>query len=75
MKATHILVPISNVTENNQGFMKIATGYRYKKVNVSEHNTNIHTLVKSCQEALNDEWDRSDEGIQDMITLLERTLI
>lgn len=44
-----------------------------------EHNRNIDTVIKSCEEGRDGDWDVSTneglEGFNDMITLLERCLL
>lgn len=46
---------------------------------IKEHNRNINTVIKSCEEGRDGDWDVSTdegkEGFDDMITLLERCLI
>lgn len=46
---------------------------------IIDHNKNIDTLIKSCEEGRDGDWDVSTneglEGFNDMITLLERSYI
>ena len=37
---------------------------------IDEHNDNIETVITSCQEALDDEWDRTNDGFVAMQDLL-----
>lgn len=39
------------------------------------HNGYINTVIKSCDEAIDGDWDKSNDGFEDMKTLLERCFI
>ena len=47
--------------------------------NIEEHTRNIQTVIKSCEEGRDGDWDCSTdegkEGFNDMITLLEKCFI
>ena len=66
---------------NNQELDLNAYWVSYVRVidEMEDHNHNINTLIKSCEEGRDGDWDVSTneglEGFNDMITLLERCLL
>lgn len=74
MKQT-ILTIVGRASKEKTDFLIPKGLTKQQLAGVKQHNKYIETLIKSCREGIDGTWDKSDDGFEDMITMLEWLLL